>query len=188
MMPISGTAVLMARTARQTRLSRLQRLGAGLVARATDPCTGKSAIAGMPSLRRPLGLAHRLVDRQALDARHRGDRLAHVSRRRSGTAARSDRRRVRLHSRTSRRDQSALRLRRGRCVSGRCGAASSRGCGAPRRGSDGRRVSASGACGLSPSRSGQKECPFRSTNARCQKRRAVGATRGAALTLAVSGV
>ena len=102
----------MARMARQTRLSGLsasvpsssRRAGIGI---------GKQREAGNGQLGRPLGGAHRLVDRQPLDARHRGDRRADSlpSTRNSGQIRSSV---VSTCSRTMRRAHSARRLRRGR--------------------------------------------------------------------------
>ena len=70
MMPISGTAALMARTARQTRL-RAFSASDPVASRKDGSVLGNSAIAGMRKRRGALGLPHRLVDGQALDARHR---------------------------------------------------------------------------------------------------------------------
>ncbi len=52
---------------------------------------GKEGDRGDVELRRPLGLAHRLVDAEPVDARHRGDGNALVLCPRSGRAARSGR-------------------------------------------------------------------------------------------------
>ena len=164
---------------------RLQGLGAARVARRRVGVR-EQGDGGDAQPRRPLGLAHGLVDRQALHLRHGGDRLA--SSRPFDQEQRPDQiidAEAALAHEAARPLGLAVAPRTLRQGKARRGIVARR---RPRRGSDGRGVSASGACGLSPSRSGQKECPFRSTNARCQKRRAVGATRGAALTLAVSGV
>ncbi len=73
------------------QIVRVERFGAVVVA-PSRVGVGKQREAGDGELRRALGGAHRLVDRQALDARHRVDRRADVACRRPGTAARSGRR------------------------------------------------------------------------------------------------
>ena len=111
MMPSSGTAALMARQARQTRLSGLSASEPGLVA-PRRVGIGKERDRRDAELGRALGASHRLVDRSG-------------ARRRASTATGSrtpcavdeedrpdqivDGQRV---SRTSRRDQSVRRLRR----------------------------------------------------------------------------
>jgi hypothetical protein len=87
---------------------------------------------GMFELGRALGVAHRLIDGEAVDAGHRGDGvrvLLWPSTTNSGQIRSSV---VSTFSRTSRRAHSALRLRRGR-IAGRAGWRRGRSAAAARR-------------------------------------------------------
>ena len=75
--PRSGNSFLIARTDLHTRLSGLSGLRTVLVAQGRLGI-GKQRDAGDVQLHRALGVAHRLVDAEPLDAGHRGDRRALV--------------------------------------------------------------------------------------------------------------
>ena len=113
---MSGTSFLIARIAWQTRLSGLSASLPVFVAQAGIG-VGKQREAGDVELGGALRLAHRLVDREPLDARHRGDRRRACcvpSTMNSGQIRSSV---VSTFSRTMRRVHSDLRLRRMRVVS-----------------------------------------------------------------------
>src|ERR1700687_3528023 len=109
MMPMSGAADLMARTARQTRLPGLS---ASLAAssRRAGLVLGKSAMAGSPSeVASSAALTARSIERRSTPGIAAiADRLASPSMRKIGQIRSSV---VRVVSRTRRRDQPARRLR-----------------------------------------------------------------------------
>ena len=113
MTPISGTAALIARVARLITIVGVEDVRAGLVAQRRGRHWGRwrsPECRALPRARPPSPRGRRSCGRRRASPRS----ARACSRRRSRRSARSGRRRVSRFSCTSRRDQSALRMRRSR--------------------------------------------------------------------------